>query len=177
MYILIFIIFLIFIMKIKINKSKNLNLNLNLNDIKEKFNKNKKKIYFNNQVLPVNTSYDFDKNNILNLFNYIFKNCDINLIDILHVKIYSIENQKIHDCIFKTDKGLIQFEIISNKENNLKKNQIIITDYLNKLIYLDKYEKNETNLNYLEKRKKNMNDYEIDLNPEISNFNIYNLIN
>ena len=178
------IIILICILYKPQREKKTILKNINLEKIKNDFNYNKEKIYFNKANLPVEVTTNYDISNINELFKFIFKKSPIILIDIIEVKILSIDNQKIHSCIFETNYGLINVDLISNK--NLKhdiytNNDIIQTNYLTKLIHLENYQPTKKKLDIDKiiemKKQQHKNESLMDLNPEISNIDINNIIN
>ena len=135
------------------NNINNINLNKktkksndNLDKIKDNFNINKSFIIFNPANLPVKTVYEYNKNNITNLFKLIFKNTNIKLKNIIDVEINKIDIQNINNIIYETNIGLINLIIISEKNNyhdfsnNLEKN------YLLKLEKINNYTKQNDNL-------------------------------
>ena len=166
----------------KLNKIKKIDIVEELNIIKEKFNNRKDKIVFNKNNLPI--KIETKSNNINRLFHLLFKNSDINVLNIIDIKIKIIEIQKQHEVVVNTNHGLILIIMLS--ERNEKEDifnddeKIIEKNYLLKLEYLNNYNKVNNNLDidkYLKnKKKKLINETGIDLNPSIKMFDLNNIM-
>lgn len=181
---IIYIIILILLFILLKKKLQNDDDYIDLNLIKDNFNKNKKKLYFNINNLPINKELDIDNNNINNLFKFIFNN-KINLIKILDAEILSIENQKLHNIYYETNIGIINLILISNKE---KKKEIFNSNeinpecnYLVKLKKIKNFKKiidNDKNIDdYLDKKYDTLNkDLGFDVNQKVKQFDLNNII-
>jgi hypothetical protein len=155
-YISLIIIISLIICKCKFtnNNVQQTNINKELLDIKYKFNLNKKKIIFNkNNIIPTANK---TKENITNLFNYIFYNSKIKLININNNKIYTIENQKLYHIIFETNYGFIDLQLISeiNKINNIFDYKLNERQYIRNINLISNYNKIDKKRNLKKKLEK-----------------------
>lgn len=118
----------------KEKKIYNTNLNNDLKNILKNFNKNKKKLTFTKNKIVIPT-IEKKKDNIINLFNNIFKYSmlPIKYINIETCNIYTVENNKFYDIIYNTNYGYIQINLISQ---------------INKIINIFNYKPDE--INYLQ---------------------------
>lgn len=190
LYIIILLILLILLKFCNIKKNKanvdnkanidnKVNIHKLLNNIKFEYNKNNKKIIFNINNLPVKKTTN--SNNSVSLFNLIFNNTDVKLLKVLDIKIFSIENQKIHEIIFNSNYGMILIKLISekNEKNDIFNDfeKIKENHYLLKLEKVESFKKeipkNIQINNYLKSRKNIIvKESGMDLNPKIKMFEL-----